>query len=287
MRSFAIIRAFLGMLFGMFLVSCVAQQQVQLDYYAPAELSMPLGSKISVSAESECHTAVMLQKELLTAIRRSGHFQTVPPYTGETLRLQISDVRIRCYDVGNNTDPLRLSRKALNVYHERRSQRVHHRSSYTELHAVVSAVSGGTVQWQKGYSVTVSNPPRTRPGLAEPCKRFVAELSSQLFPQLKSYSVYVKTLGASSELRQAVQACRNKDWQKALELARHAHKLNPQAPEPIYFIGLLARQQGDYPASTALFKKAHALHPDPRYAEAQEQNLQLYRQEVAAHSKKL
>lgn len=288
MRIFSVLKALPLLFCGLLSVSCVTQQQVQLDYYAPAEGSpIPLGSKISVSAESEGRAAKLLQKELLTALSRSGHFRTVAPYSGEPLRLQISDVKIRCYNVGDTEDPLHLSRKALNVYHEGRARRVHTRSSYTELHAVVSAVSGGQVLWRKSHSVTVSTPPRTRPGLAEPCRRLVEELAPQLMPQLKQYSVKVKTRGAAPQLRQAVQACRYKDWPRALELARQAHRQNPQDPEPIYFIGLMARQQGDYPASTALFKKAHALHPDPRYAEAQEQNLHLYRQEAAAHSKKL
>lgn len=263
------------------LAGCVSQQQIQFETMVPAKVSFPHKARVSVRSVASGTTAHALKKGFSQAMQRAGvGLQTTS--SGPSVHLVIDESSIRLNEVGEYREPLHMSKKQLNILHERRMQRTYKGSTHAELRARVSLVYGTEVLWQRNHTVTDTIPPYTRPDLQALCGRFVAEILPDILPQRETYTVQVNVKNASAELRQAVQACRNKDWESALNLARQAHKLHPQAPEPIYLIGMLARHYGDYPAATALFKKAYALRPDARYLKAQQQNLELYRAEFEA-----
>ncbi len=260
---------------------CASQQQIQFETLVPAKVALPHNSRISVQSEAGGAAAKNLQKEFAGALARAG-LSSKLRRTGEPCYLVIDELKLRLNKAGEKNEPLHMNEVQLNILHERRMQCTYTAPTDTELHARVSLLCCGKVMWSRYHSVIVATPPYTRPSLQTACRQFVDAVMAELTPQRKSYTVQVKLNHAPAELASAVQACRKHDWESALALARKAHQLNPQAPEPIYLIGLLARHYGDYPAATALFKKACAIKPDKRYLKAQQQNLELYRAEFEA-----
>lgn len=259
-------------------VGCMSQQQVQLEALFPAKADIPDAGALAVVNKSPGKMAGALQRSFskkLALVYDINHHQ------GEnSLFLVIDNVIIRCDEVGGDFGA--DGDESLNARHERRMQNVYPCSMLCVFKARVSLVHGGQVIWSRSHCVEVLTPPFTCANASALCEMFVADLYPYLAPHREPYTVKVNLCGASAELRQAVDALHRKDYAVALQLARVAHSKTPQAPEPIYLIGLLARHYGDYPASTALFKKAYALKEDERYMEAQKQNLELYAAEYEA-----
>ena len=280
MKLFALCRV-VRMCLPLLLAGCASQRQIQLDYLVPAKLTVPRGSYIAVQTSAEGAAYISLKKEFTKALaclglsRKNGRGDAA-------CYLVIDELKLRLNKAGERHEPLHMNETQLNILHERRMQRTYMTPTDTELHVRVSLVADSKVLWSRYHSVIVATPPYTRPSLQVACRQLVDEVVNDLTPQHETYTVPVKLKNAPAELAEAVQACKKKDWESALTLARQAHRLNPQSAEPIYLIGLLARQYGDYPAATALFKKAYALEPDARYLEAQLQNTELYRIEYAA-----
>lgn len=260
-------------------VGCLSQQQVQLEALFPSKVDIPNGHAFVVVSESQCKTAKALQRAFAKDLGRV--YSQNATADAEKLNLVIDRVIVRCDEVGAGHA---YDDESLNSRHERRMQNLYPCSVLCKLKARVSLVDGGQVLWCCSHRVEMLVPPFTRLQASALCKKFVADLRPYLAPHRETYSIKVNLAGASVELRQAVQALRCKDYAAALELSRLAHGKNPQAPEPIYIIGLLARHYGDYPASTALFKKAYALKEDSRFLEAQEKNLDLYGAEYEARA---
>ena len=270
-----------SMCLPLLLAGCVSQQQIQLDCLVPAKLTVPHGSQIAVQSNVGGATAGTLKKEFTKSLARHGLSRKVGGGAASCY-LVIDELKLRLNKSGERHEPLHMNESQLNLLNERRMQRTYMAPTDTELYARVSLVSDSKVLWSRCHSVIVATPPYTRPSLQKVCRLLVDEVVNDLMPQHEPYTVQVKLKNAPAELAEAVRACRKKDWEAALMFARQAHRLNPQAAEPVYLIGLLARQYGDYPAATALFKKAYALEPDARYLEAQLQNTELYRIEFAA-----
>lgn len=267
----------LSLFLTLFPVGCSSQLQVQLDSLFPSKVALPKYGAFEVVSKSHGKTAKALQRAFAQDLERV--YKLSATEGAGNLYLVIDRVIVRCDEVGATQAP---DDETLNSRHERRMQNIYPCSVRCELKARVSLVEAGQVLWCRSHCVEVFVPPLTHMSATALCEKFVADLMPYLAPHRETYSVKVNLNGASAELMQAVQALHLKDYATALDRARLAHSKNPQDPEPIYIIGLLARYYGDYPASTALFKKAYALKEDERFIDAQQQNLELYGAEFEA-----
>ena len=265
-------------------VGCVAQRQVQMEYLAPPQVEMPQGAQLVVQADARKGVERALEREFAAALKRTSQSADAKKAGDAAVRLVVDAVSIRCRINGKKEAVTQLGENELNTLHENRLKRAFSVPVYAELSARVSLLHGPKLLWSRTHTVTVPGAAYTRIGVQEPCRLFVKDMLPYIAPHPQTYTVHLKLAGAPPELEQAVHACKRKDWATALEHARLAHRKCPQAAEPVYLIGLLARHYGDYPASTALFKKAYALQTDPRYLTAQEENPELYRTEFKAHS---
>lgn len=266
-------------------VGCAAQRQVQMEYLSPPQVEMPQGAQVVVQANARKGVGRALLREFSVALKRTSPPSKTKQNKNATVRLVVDAVSIRCRINGKKEAVTQLGENELNTLHGNRLKRAFSVPVYAELSARVSLLHGPKLLWSRTHTVTVPGAAYTRIGVQEPCRLFVKDMLPYIAPHPQTYTVHLKLAGAPPELEQAVHACKRKDWASALDHARLAHRKCPQAAEPVYLIGLLARHYGDYPASTALFKKAYALQPDPRYLTAQEENPELYRTEFKAHSR--
>lgn len=266
-------------------VGCVAQRQVQMEYLAPPQADMPQGAQVVVQADASKGVERALERAFASALKQAAQSADAKKADDAAVHLVVDAVSIRCYISGKKEPVSQLKEEELNALHENRLKRAFPVPVYAELSARVSLLHGAKVLWSRNHSVTVPGAANTRIGVQEPCRLFVKDILPYIAPHPQTYTVHLYLADAPPELEQAVRACKRKDWASALENARLAHRKCPQSAEPVYLIGLLARHYGDYPAATALFKKAYTLQPDPRYLTAQEENLELYRIEFRAHSR--
>lgn len=111
-----------------------------------------------------------------------------------------------------------------------------------------------------------------------------AEIVRDLVPRTVRYSVRIKPQEDNTLLEQAAQACRLGDWATGRALAESSLQTFPNDPEAYYLLGIIERNNRNYPASNQYFLKAAGIAPSARYSEAIRDNTLMQAKENLAIS---
>lgn len=245
-------------------VLCSCGVQIQMDTMSPSAAGLGRGNPLMVSDYTGNHASRMLESAFRNRIIYDGFFRLSSSY----------GINIELCNVHVENEP--------HHHHHHDNKDKDHTQPLPTLCATVYIRSGGRTVYQRSFRETVYLRDNDRMKLREACEEIAEEAMDDLTPHPVRYSRYITPDDNIPELEQAANACARRNWQLGRQLTSALLSRYPHCAEAHYLMGLIERNDGNYPASDACFSTAHQLKPDSKYSNGLHDNVRMQQDEAAA-----